>query len=147
MNKERLEGKSESRGGGEKKAEAIFGAHVTTGSRWAGLAGSKRKGGRETYPNTTSGRQDSFIMSSEYSSLMHSVNAPSSRTSSWHCCSLWECVSIETRKNRTDVEERTRSSCVTSSFECTLEQQFSFQRIFTRFYMNKKMSYFIIYFL
>ena len=33
--------------GREKKAGAIFGAHVTTGSRWAGLV-VKGKGGRPT---------------------------------------------------------------------------------------------------
>lgn len=36
---------------GKRKAGAIFGAHVTAGSRWAGLAVKGK--GRGTYPNTS----------------------------------------------------------------------------------------------
>lgn len=54
--------------GEEEKAEAIFGAHVTTGSRGRALV--KGKGGKGTYPNTPR-RQDSFIMSSSTPPLMH----------------------------------------------------------------------------
>jgi len=39
--------------GGRKKAGAIFGAHVTTGSRWAGLA---VKGKGRDLPQYRSGR-------------------------------------------------------------------------------------------
>jgi hypothetical protein len=49
VNKERCKERAVKRGDGErrgvKKAGAIFGAHVTTGSRWAGLVAKGKRGG------------------------------------------------------------------------------------------------------